>query len=332
MFATHRSAYISVASSDLYNFTTHTFTNASATGRNGPTLLQCQSAYNSANWTQNTNYFNVVTQGLQLWTVPKTGSYRIEAAGAAGGKNTQVSPNREGGYGAVVTADVNLTKNDVVVIVVGQKGGDRGAGPTGNYCGGGGGGGTFVYRQSDLTYYVVAGGGGGAAASGTNLLTTQTTAHGKHNTTSGTTVTIAGGFSAAGGTDGNGGSKSTRNILFGGPGAGINSSGASSNTLQGRTRTEGWLGGSDAAPNSDYEVAGGFGGGGSGGAGENNSSYRGYCWAGGGGGYSGGGCGGNGGQSDGQFGGGGGSYNAGILVSGTTGTNNNHGYVIITKL
>lgn len=332
MFAIHRSAYISVASSDLYNFTTHTFTNASATGRNGPTLLQCQSAYNSANWTQNTNYFNVVTQGLQLWTVPKTGSYRIEAAGAAGGKNTQVSPNREGGYGAVVTADVNLTKNDVVVIVVGQKGGDRGAGPTGNYCGGGGGGGTFVYRQSDLTYYVVAGGGGGAAASGTNLLTTQTTAHGKHNTTSGTTVTIAGGFSAAGGTDGNGGSKSTRNILFGGPGAGINSSGASSNTLQGRTRTEGWLGGSDAAPNSDYEVAGGFGGGGSAGAGENNSSYKGYCWAGGGGGYSGGGCGGNGGQSDGQFGGGGGSYNAGILVSGTTGTNNNHGYVIITKL
>lgn len=332
MFAIHRSAYISVASSDLYNFTTHTFTNASATGRNGPTLLQCQSAYNSANWTQNTNYFNVVTQGLQLWTVPKTGSYRIEAAGAAGGKNTQVSPNREGGYGAVVTADVNLTKNDVVVIVVGQKGGDRGAGPTGNYCGGGGGGGTFVYRQSDLTYYVVAGGGGGAAASGTNLLTSQTTAHGKHNTTSGTTVTIAGGFSAAGGTDGNGGSKSTRNILFGGPGAGINSSGASSNTLQGRTRTEGWLGGSDAAPNSDYEVAGGFGGGGSAGAGENNSSYKGYCWAGGGGGYSGGGCGGNGGQSDGQFGGGGGSYNAGILVSGTTGTNNNHGYVIITKL
>ena len=331
MFASHRSVYLPV-SGDLYSFTSHTFTNSSATGRNGPTLAQCQTAYSSASWSQNTSYFNVVTQGIQLWTVPSSGTYRITAAGASGGKNTQVSPNREGGYGAVLTVDVTLTKNDVIAIVVGQKGADRGLGPTGNYCGGAGGGGTFVYKSSDVTYYVVAGGGGGAAASGTNLLTSQTTAHGKHNTTSGTTVTIAGGYSAAGGTGGDGGSKSTRNILFGGPGAGINSSGASSNTLQGRTRTEGWLGGSTDAPNSDYEVAGGFGGGGSSGAGENNASYRGYCWAGGGGGYSGGGCGGNGGQSDGQFGGGGGSYNIGTLVSGSTGTNNDHGYVTITKL
>jgi hypothetical protein len=320
-----------VQSSGLYTFSTFTFTNASATGRNGPTLSACQSAYSSASWAQNTNFFNMTTQGIQLWTVPESGIYEITAAGAAGGNNTQPSPNIIGGYGAVLTNRVSLVQGDIIAIVVGQMGTNRGVGPTGNYCGAGAGGGSFVYNSASLSYYTVAGGGGGAASTLTGLLTTQETAHGKYDTTSGTTVTIRGGFSAAGGTGGNGGSISTRNILFGGPGAGINTSGANANNLQGLTRTANWLGGL-ATTFSTFAVAGGFGGGGGGGAGEGNSSYQSYNWAGGGGGYSGGGCGGNGGQSDGQYGGGGGSNYTGTFISGTSGTNTGHGYVTITKI
>ncbi len=320
-----------IPTSGLYDFSTFTFTNASATGRSGPTLSACQSAYSSASWTQNTAFFNMTTQGIQLWTVPEDATYEITAAGAAGGNNTQVSPNRIGGYGAVLTTRVSLTKSTIIAIVVGQMGGNRGAGPTSNFCGGAGGGGSFVYNSSSFSYYAVAGGGGGAAASSTNLLTSQTTAHGKYDTTSGSTVTITNGYSAAGGTGGSGGGKSTRGILFAGPGAGISSDGAASNGLQGLSRLGGWLGGFTTV-NSNFTVAGGFGGGGGAGDGSNNSAYANYCWAGGGGGYSGGGGGGNGGASDGQFGGGGGSYYAGTFISGTSGSNSNHGYVTITKI
>lgn len=316
--------------SALYDFTTFTFTNATATGRNGPTLANCQTTYSATSWTQNTQYFNVVTQGIQLWTVPQTALYEFEVAGAAGGTNTQA--NITGGYGAYIKTRINLTISQKIAIVVGQLGANRGAGPTSNYCGAGGGGGSFVYDNDSITYYVVAGGGGGGAATNTGLLTTQTTAHGKYDTTSGTSVSIQNGYTAAGGTGGNGGSKSTRNILYGGPGAGILTSGASSNTLQGRTRTEGWLGGAATATNSTYTSQGGFGGGGSAGCGDGNAIYAAYNWSGGGGGYSGGGCGANGGAGDGQYGGGGGSYYIGTFQTGSSGTNTSHGYVKITKL
>lgn len=316
---------------DLYSFTTHTFTNSSATGRNGPTLAQCKTAYSAASWAQNASFFNMITQGVQLWTVPATATYEITAAGAAGGNNTQASPNIVGGYGAVITTRVSLAKGAVIAIVVGQMGANRPTGPTGNYCGAAAGGGTFVYDSGDITYYVVSGGGGGGASTTSNLLTSQTTAHGKYDTTSGSTVTIANGSTAAGGSGGSGGSKSTRGILFSGPGAGINSNGAASNGLQGLSRASGWLGGL-ASSNSTYTVAGGFGGGGGGGDGSNNSSYAGYNWAGGGGGYSGGGGGGNGGAGDGQYGGGGGSYYVGTFVSGVSGSNTGQGYVVVTKL
>lgn len=316
-------------STALYDFTTFTFTNAGATGKDGPTLANCQSSYSATSWTQNVSYFNMTTQGVQLWTVPETTTYDIEVAGAAGGTNTVNSI--AGGKGALLKTRLTLTKSDIIAIVVGQKGSDRGSGPPQPYYGAAGGGGSFVYNNSSLVYYAVAGGGGGGASTSTNLLTSQTTANGKYDTTAGTTVTIANGASSAGGTNGSGGSISTRGILFGGPGAGINSAGANANNLQGLSRVGSWLGGL-ATANSTYTVAGGFGGGGGAGAGENSASYATYCWAGGGGGYSGGGCGGNGGASDGQYGGGGGSYYAGSFISGTSGFNTSHGYVTITKV
>ena len=140
----------------LYYFSTFTFTNAGATGRTGPILSQCQSAYSSQTWAQNTSYFNMTTQGIQLWTVPVTGSYKIDAFGAAGGS----SGLGRGGYGANITTNVNLIQGQVLAIVVGQMG--QSTTSSGLYtCGGGGGGGTFIYDSTTLTYYVAVGGGGG---------------------------------------------------------------------------------------------------------------------------------------------------------------------------
>ena len=61
-----------------------TFTNAGATGRLGPEITQVRSAYSAASWAQNESYLNMTTRGIQEWTVPETGSYTIEVAGAEG--------------------------------------------------------------------------------------------------------------------------------------------------------------------------------------------------------------------------------------------------------
>jgi hypothetical protein len=42
----------------LYPFTTHTFTNANAVGKSGPTLEAVRNAYSSASWT--TSYLNMI--------------------------------------------------------------------------------------------------------------------------------------------------------------------------------------------------------------------------------------------------------------------------------
>ena len=140
----------------LYSFSSHTFTNAGVAGRTGPTLTQLRSAY-TPTWTGDTNYLNVVTQGIQEWTVPRTGTYRIEAWGAEGGRGEQsVSKPIRTGKGARMRGDFTLTGGDVIRILVGQRGGDF---VTSTY-GGGGGGGTFVTTNTN-TALIVAGGGNG---------------------------------------------------------------------------------------------------------------------------------------------------------------------------
>ena len=291
----------------------YVFTNCGATGKSGPTQSQVNATYTSGNTLNGSVTIN--TQGIQEWTVPSSGTYRILASGAAGGTNGF----GRGGYGATMTVDVSLTSGQVLAIVVGQMG--TGNSLNTNYRSGtGGGGGTFVYEKSSVTYYVAVGGGGGSKTSNSNLSSDTDDADGKYNSTSGTT--ISGRYTAAGGSSGNGGSISTRNVLYGGPGAGVNSNGAThSSGSHGLSRASGWIGGSGS-----YE--GGFGGGGSS---YGESGYTQYKWSGGGGGYSGGGCGWNGGRSDGQYGGGGGSYYNGTLISGVNGDNQSHGSVTITK-
>ena len=46
--------YTTTPSSKLYLFTTHTFTHARATGRNGPTLDAVRRAYATIGWAQDT--------------------------------------------------------------------------------------------------------------------------------------------------------------------------------------------------------------------------------------------------------------------------------------
>ena len=149
----------------LYNFTTHTFTNAGATGRTGPTLSQARSAYSSATWAQDTtnNYLNMTTQGIQLWKVPATGSYTITLAGAAGAHHDLNSTLMTGvGLGLQFQTTVNLTQGDVYAIVVGQRATPTTSGNTAN-GGGAGGGGSFIWNNANSSLLAVAGGGGGRA-------------------------------------------------------------------------------------------------------------------------------------------------------------------------
>ena len=87
--------------------------------------------------------------------MPYTGEYRIEAIGAAGGYGED-SILKNGGRGARMIGNFNLTKDEIIHILVGQEG-SRGEH---NKKTSGGGGGTFVVTASN-TPLIIAGGGGG---------------------------------------------------------------------------------------------------------------------------------------------------------------------------
>lgn len=70
----------------LYTFTTHTFTSCGTSGVSGPALSTCVSSYNGTEvnaW--KSSYLSMTVNGIQEWTVPATGTYRIIASGAQGG-------------------------------------------------------------------------------------------------------------------------------------------------------------------------------------------------------------------------------------------------------
>jgi len=293
----------------LYTFSNHTFTNCSQTGRTGPTVTACQSAY-STTWDENSSFYNA-TSGIQLWTVPETGIYTIRADGAQGG-----TMSYQGGKGALIQGDVFLKLGEVISILVGQQGGAANNGI--QYNGGnGGGGGTFVVDSNNQPI-IVAGGGGGAP--GTNG---GGSASGGQTTINGTAGQTSGGGTA--GTAGSGGGRAN----YSGGGAGwltngitnIDGGGSSSWYDYGGTRfLEGGFGGDNGSSvwSGWGGNIGGFGGGGAGG-----------LTAGGGGGYSGGGAGGSWGSTYG--GGGGGSYNTGATQTNTANSRSGSGQVVVTK-
>ena len=139
-------------SSTLAIAQTYTFTNAGATGREGPTQSQIDSNYSGTNLEDKVT---IITRGIQEWTVPESGTYRIEAWGAKGGSSDE---NRNGGLGAKLSGNFALNQNSVLKIVVGQEGIKINT----NH---GGGGGSFVVKSPYNTHnsvLITAGGGGGA--------------------------------------------------------------------------------------------------------------------------------------------------------------------------
>ena len=73
--------YISFVS--IYNFKSHTFTNCDKIGYEGPTLQECRNYYNSIeniDWINNNEFYSNIN-GYQLWTVPESANYIINAYG-----------------------------------------------------------------------------------------------------------------------------------------------------------------------------------------------------------------------------------------------------------
>ena len=295
-------------------FTSHTFTNAGATGISGPTLSAVRTAYSSAAWTQDTtnNWLNMTSNnGIQLWTVPKTGNYKIQAVGAGVPYNSAYTLNGMSDYQKGMDATINtiLTKGEVIRILVGQMPAVYSF--SSNMSGAGG---TFIVRGTQ-TPLIVAGGGGGHG-SHVAIITSNATVNNTGQTGIGNNSTYPGG---AGGSDGAGGFAGINSYCGGGGGlTGNGSNGTLTVSIGGTSFINGGLGGTSA----DGWSNGGFGGGGgaaSGGGG------------GGGGGYSGGG---GGGYNNVQWhsGGGGGSYSITNSFTSATANNSGQGSVVITLI
>jgi hypothetical protein len=270
----------------LYPFTSHTFTTAGLTGRVGPTITQLRASY-STSW--ETTY---LTQGsfvgYQDWTVPVSGLYTFNVAGASGYDD---SGSGSPGYGARVRGTVSLTKGEVITITVGQ----RGAAPSSGSIIGGGGGGTFVVRKQTSDPIIIAGGGSPSANA----------SNGKNATLSTTAGTSTNGR-AAGGNPGFGG---TSRNGYSSAGGGFSSRGEDRGFVPGLGGGS-FLDGLTMGTNAATAGYGGFGGGG-----QSDARYRNQ--GGGGGGYSGGG--GANSTTAGDVGGGGASFiGATVTAPGTS--------------
>ena len=125
------------------------FSNLNATGRYGPTSLGSYYAGHDHDGQV------ALSSGIQQWTVPYTGDYRIEAIGAAGGYDLWINNSQYRGRGARMIGTFRLNKGEVIQILIGQEGGINKM-----YKSSGGGGGTFVVRGAN-TPLIIAGGGGG---------------------------------------------------------------------------------------------------------------------------------------------------------------------------
>ncbi|XP_054651469.1 ALK tyrosine kinase receptor isoform X2 [Dunckerocampus dactyliophorus] len=154
------------------------FHTCGAAGPDGPTPSQCLNSYriSKVNVTVGTRG---PLKGIQMWEVPETGTYRITAYGAAGGRSVMAMSRSHGTY---MSGDFLLRKGELLYILVGQKGEDacpnskvtlnkiclEQSSPMLNKSqvkggGGGGGGATFVFKVDKglrVPLIIAAGGGG----------------------------------------------------------------------------------------------------------------------------------------------------------------------------
>ena len=319
----------------LYDFTTFTFTSNGTVGRSGPTLASVSASYSArgATWATNNAFFTGGrADGFQLWTVPKTGVYEIEVAGARGQipNNSYTIP-----YGCIVRARISLNQADVLELVVGQTPYYVSMEGQAYQSLGAGGGGSFVskYANGTSSPLIIAGGAGGGYVVGNP---TMTYCHGQtrqiplhhYNGTNLSNVALTAGYGGKGWDPGGGGGYYGDGQAWGwggnstsrqggdvGDGIGTFGRGITATASTSPTSNRFAAGGfSNIGNNNGYEQyksVGGFGGGGGG--------DTGYNAAGGGGGYTGGWSG--GGYLDSsntvglnQWGVGGGSY----IISGAT--------------
>ncbi|XP_068747641.1 ALK tyrosine kinase receptor-like [Montipora capricornis] len=248
----------------------------------------------------------ILDKGIQIWTVPVTGTYVIEACGASGANGTFAASLllwKLGGLGAKITGTFQLVQGTQLKVLVGQEGG------TNNFFfdrPGGGGGESFVTLMDDSPLIIAGGGGGGGAA--------------RDNFTDGDPGQATRNGSQCGGTQGGGGQVCNAQTgkrdpsLSAGGGAGVLGNGDSGLPIGEAPLSFGNGGTGGKGPS----VNGGFGGG----------SFA-FVFGGGGGGYSGGGV---FGTSQKGTAGGGGSYNDGKNQRNEAGANKGDGKVIITLL
>ncbi|MGO8756187.1 MAG: IPTL-CTERM sorting domain-containing protein [Gallionellaceae bacterium] len=278
---------------------TWNFSTCGATGASGPSQTNCNTAYAG-------NPSVSVTGGIQTWTVPATGTYRITAIGAQGAAGD--ASGDVGGRGASITGDFSLTAGQTLKLVVGQQGLGQGSAVSA-----GGGGGSFVVSAANVPMLIAGGGGGNresASQNGCDASITEYAVTGSGSSSSSSCTLES--------TDlGLGGIISSSS--YGSAGAGFNGDGATDPSWGGTHGggydwANGMLGGQYVSGCSD-NAAGGFGGGGSG---------NGCDGGGGGGGYSGG--------DSGWIAGGGGSYNTGSNPVATAGVGTGNGSIVIQSL
>lgn len=298
--------YIAYAAGS-YPFSSFTFTPAGATGRIGPSISQCLTAYNTAAnpWLNDVSKFNV-SSGIQLWTCPQSGMYRLLISGASSSYNA----GWIGSSGAVFQLDVNLTAGQVYKILVGQMGGRYTTQSSG------GGGGTF-FTTSSNSPIAIAGGGGGTQTSSTaqDWVSAGTDPTSTTNGQAGTGTTPG-----AGGTSGNGGKGGGTSSWAAGGGGFYTAGTIPYNSANGGQPGIAFINGGTGGAGYNAAAFGGFGGGG--------GTHGNAGGGGGGGGYSGGGGGAN---TTGAVGGGGGSY-ASIAGAVWNSFHQGDGYLTITKL
>ena len=293
--------------------TVYTFTTCGATGQIGPTQAQANTTYTATTLAGSVT----VTGGIQYWTVPTTGNYKIAAFGAQGG-------GANGGLGASMEGEFFLTQNQVLRILVGQQGLTQSA----QVNSVGGGGGSFVVKSPATTtgdILVIAGGGGGSASN------SYATRH-ANTGTSGNNGHVDAGVSnpdGAGGSNGSGGNKSVIGCsLDRGAGGGgfLTDGGSVCQTVGIANGGSSFLnGGQGGSITGTAGIQGSFGGGGA-------TWQTGFRGSGGGGGYSGGGAGQINSDSPNHAGGGGGSYNAGTNQVNLASVQTGNGLVVITNL